>query len=153
MNSNQNTHDSEELYVVKSRFRADREVETQNRVYSSKEKALDHASKIATPMEDNKRGTDFLVATVYEREGFVNFSDNGNLLTSGEQIAEFDSRERDPQEILQEDDVVSSVGKEGVGIVREVRDHSVVVQHKEEQAEYHPEELEVIGWADNRGEE
>lgn len=31
MNSNQNTHDSEELYIVKSRFRANNEIETQNR--------------------------------------------------------------------------------------------------------------------------
>lgn len=138
---------SESLYVVKNRWRKNGEIKTGYSVHSKKDKAILKASRSATPMDDNKKGRDWLVAKVFETESdFVNFSDRGTMITGGEELVEFDSRDREVSEILSEGDVVNSVGDEGVGIVKEVRDNLVRVQHKEKKEDYHADELTVFGY-------
>jgi hypothetical protein len=138
---------SESLYVVKNRWRKNGEIKTSHSVHRDKGKAIQDASRTATPMDDNKKERSWMVSTVIESQSdFVNISPRGTMLTGGDELVEFDSRDREVSEILSEGDVVNSVGDEGVGIVKEVRDNLVRVQHKEKMEDYHADELTVFGY-------
>lgn len=142
---------SKKLFVVKSRFKKNGEIGTNCAVFADLEDAKTEASRDATPMADNKRGTDFYVAEVFSTEKVAHFTDSGSFSSPSDKIMEFDSRDRDADQILSVDDVVASLGDEGVGFVREVTDQIVVVQHKDSKEEYHPEELEVCAYDEDIG--